>query len=129
MATLNSNDIESMTVIKDAAAASLYGSRAANGVIIITTKRGSAGKTKFNVKADWGMSDMAINYRPILNGVDRREILHLGLKNYMLNSGNLRKRLSLMRTARLIRMRLNRGRVILIGRMCFSEKVLIRIMK
>ena len=87
MATLNSNDIESMTVIKDAAAASLYGSRAANGVIIITTKRGSAGKTKFNVKADLGMSDMAINYRPILNGFDRREILHLGLKNYMLNSG------------------------------------------
>ena len=45
MATLNSNDIESMTVIKDAAAASLYGSRAANGVIVITTKKGSAGKT------------------------------------------------------------------------------------
>lgn len=40
MATLNSNDIESMTVIKDAAAASLYGSRAANGVIVITTKKG-----------------------------------------------------------------------------------------
>ena len=38
LATLNSNDIESITVIKDAAAASLYGSRAANGVIVITTK-------------------------------------------------------------------------------------------
>lgn len=87
LATLNSNDIESMTVIKDAAAASLYGSRAANGVIIITTKRGSAGKTQFNVKADWGMSDMAIDYRPILNGYERREILYLGLKNYMLNNG------------------------------------------
>ncbi len=87
MATLNSNDIESMTVIKDAAAASLYGSRAANGVIIITTKKGTAGKTKFNVKADWGMSDMAINYRPVLSGEDRREILHLGLQNFMLNQG------------------------------------------
>ncbi len=87
MATLNSNDIESMTVIKDAAAASLYGSRAANGVIIITTKKGTAGKTKFNVKADWGMSDMAINYRPVLSGEDRREILHLGLQNFMLNEG------------------------------------------
>jgi TonB-dependent SusC/RagA subfamily outer membrane receptor len=53
MATLNSNDIESMTVIKDAAAASLYGSRAANGVIVITTKKGSAGKTKIGVRADW----------------------------------------------------------------------------
>ena len=41
LATLNTNDIESITVIKDAAAASLYGSRAANGVIVITTKSGS----------------------------------------------------------------------------------------
>lgn len=87
MATLNSNDIESMTVIKDAAAASLYGSRAANGVIIITTKKGAAGKTRFNLKADWGMSNMAINYRPILNGADRREILHMGLENYAINAG------------------------------------------
>ena len=45
LSTLNSNDIESMTVIKDAAAASLYGSRAANGVIVITTKSGKKGKT------------------------------------------------------------------------------------
>lgn len=82
MSTLNSNDIESMTVIKDAAAASLYGSRAANGVIVITTKKGAAGKTKINLRADWGMSDMAIDYRPILNGADRREILHLGFVNY-----------------------------------------------
>ena len=44
LATLNSNDIESITVIKDAAAASLYGSRAANGVIVITTKSGKKGK-------------------------------------------------------------------------------------
>ena len=87
MATLNSNDIESMTVIKDAAAASLYGSRAANGVIVITTKKGAAGKTRFNVRSDWGFSNMAINYRPILNGADRREILHLGLKNYAMNQG------------------------------------------
>ena len=88
MATLNSNDIESMTVIKDAAAASLYGSRAANGVIVITTKKGASGKTKINLRADWGLSNMAIDYRPILNGEDRREILHLGLANYSLNNGN-----------------------------------------
>lgn len=87
LASLNSNDIESMTVIKDAAAASLYGSRAANGVIVITTKKGSAGKTKFTARADWGFSNMAVDYRPILNGQDRREILHLGLKNYALNGG------------------------------------------
>ncbi|MCS3118312.1 TonB-dependent receptor plug domain-containing protein [Bacteroides fragilis] len=57
LATLNSNDIESITVIKDAAAASLYGSRAANGVIVITTtKRGATGKTQFNFRSDWGFS-------------------------------------------------------------------------
>lgn len=87
LSTLNANDIENMTVIKDAAAASLYGSRAANGVIVITTKRGKAGKTKFNVKSDFGFSDMAINYRPTLNGDDRREILHLGLVNYATKNG------------------------------------------
>ena len=53
LSTINSNDIESMTVIKDAAAASLYGSRAANGVIVITTKKGASGKLKLNVRADW----------------------------------------------------------------------------
>lgn len=87
LSSLNSNDIESMTVIKDAAAASLYGSRAANGVIVITTKKGTAGKTKFTAKADWGFSNMAINYRPTLNGNDRRDILYLGLKNSALNEG------------------------------------------
>lgn len=87
LSTLNSNDIESMTVIKDAAAASLYGSRAANGVIVITTKKGAAGKTKFTARADWGFSNMAIDYRPTLNGAERREILHMGLKNYYLNNG------------------------------------------
>lgn len=84
LATLNSNDIESITVIKDAAAASLYGSRAANGVIVITTKSGGKGKTHVNFRSDWGVSNMAIDYRPILSGEARRELLELGLKNYAL---------------------------------------------
>jgi TonB-dependent SusC/RagA subfamily outer membrane receptor len=46
--TINPNDIESMSVLKDASATSLYGSRASNGVILITTKKGSKGKIKFN---------------------------------------------------------------------------------
>ena len=88
LSTLNSNDIESMTVIKDAAAASLYGSRAANGVIVITTKKGASGKSTFNFKSSLGFSDMAINYRPVLNGENRRELLSLGLKNeYMTRPG------------------------------------------
>ena len=51
--SLNTNDIESMQVLKDAASASIYGSRAANGVIIITTKKGKANEGK--VKVDFGM--------------------------------------------------------------------------
>lgn len=82
LAALNSNDIESITVIKDAAAASLYGSRAANGVIVITTKSGRKGKTQVNWRSDWGFSNMAIDYRPVLDGASRRELLTLGLKNY-----------------------------------------------
>ena len=85
LATLNSNDIESITVIKDAAAASLYGSRAANGVIVITTKKGSAGKTQFNFRSDWGFSNIAVNYRPTLKGDDRRELIKFGLKNYYMD--------------------------------------------
>ena len=85
LATLNSNDIESITVIKDAAAASLYGSRAANGVIVITTKRGATGKTQFNFRSDWGFSNIAVNYRPTLNGDDRRELIKFGLKNYYMD--------------------------------------------
>ena len=87
LSTINSNDIESITVIKDAAAASLYGSRAANGVIVITTKKGKAGKTKFSFKSDWGFSDMAVDYRPVLNGGDRRELLHHGFVNFFKNGG------------------------------------------
>ncbi|MCS3164510.1 TonB-dependent receptor plug domain-containing protein [Bacteroides fragilis] len=88
LSTINSNDIESMTVIKDAAAASLYGSRAANGVIVITTKKGASGKIETQCKGLTGDSlTRAIDYRPILNGEDRRDILYMGLKNYALNSG------------------------------------------
>ena len=56
MSTLNPNDIESITVLKDAAASSLYGSRAANGVILITTKRGKLGKPTVTFKASVGIT-------------------------------------------------------------------------
>ena len=51
MHELNGNDIESIQVLKDAASASIYGSRAANGVIIITTKKGKSGQVKVNLDA------------------------------------------------------------------------------
>lgn len=79
MSTINTNDIASITVIKDAAAASLYGSRAANGVIIITTKKGQQGKAKVSLQADWGFSDFAMEYRPVMNGQQRRDYIYDGL--------------------------------------------------
>ena len=79
MSTLNSSDIESITIIKDAAAASLYGSRAANGVVLITTKRGKSGKPAFSFKADFGSSDFAMDYRPIMGGEERRQYIYDGL--------------------------------------------------
>ena len=59
--TLNPDDIESITVLKDAAAASLYGSRAANGVILITTKRGKQGRTNISYSGEAGVSTMAVS--------------------------------------------------------------------
>ena len=59
--SINPEDIESMTVLKDAAAASLYGSRAANGVIIITTKRGKQGRTTVSYNGEVGVTSMADN--------------------------------------------------------------------
>jgi TonB-linked SusC/RagA family outer membrane protein len=56
MSTINPADIESITVLKDAAASSLYGSRAANGVIMITTKRGKLGRAVVNFKASVGIT-------------------------------------------------------------------------
>ena len=59
--SINPEDIASMTVLKDAASAALYGSRGANGVIIITTKQGqSDSKTTVNVKASFGGSNRAV---------------------------------------------------------------------
>lgn len=49
LADINFNDIESFEVLKDASAAAIYGARASNGVVLITTKSGRAGKTRFNV--------------------------------------------------------------------------------
>jgi TonB-linked SusC/RagA family outer membrane protein len=56
ISNLNTNDIESITVLKDASATALYGNRAANGVIMITTKRGRADRTQFEVRATQGFS-------------------------------------------------------------------------
>ena len=66
MHELNGNDIESIQVLKDAASASIYGSRAANGVIIITTKKGKEGQIKINFDASIAAS-MYTNKMEVLN--------------------------------------------------------------
>ncbi len=81
MSTINTSDIENIAVIKDAAAASLYGSRAANGVILITTKSGKKGKPVFTLKADAGFSDFAMDYRTVMDGQQRRDLMMEGLYN------------------------------------------------
>lgn len=85
MSTQNPSDIENITVIKDAAAASLYGSRAANGVILITTKKGSAGKAQVTLNVSGGFSNAAVDFRPTLNGDQRRDLLYEGLVNYAID--------------------------------------------
>ncbi|MFP4287730.1 MAG: SusC/RagA family TonB-linked outer membrane protein [Bacteroidales bacterium] len=58
LSDINPNDIESITVLKDASAAAIYGARATNGVILITTKRGTTQKTKINFTATYGWQDI-----------------------------------------------------------------------
>lgn len=80
---LNPDDIESMTVLKDAAATSIYGSRAANGVIIVTTKKGKAGRTQFNVSAEVGSNSPAYfnDNNKSLNSLQSQELLRESLIN------------------------------------------------
>ncbi|GGK61097.1 SusC/RagA family TonB-linked outer membrane protein [Rufibacter glacialis] len=66
LSSINPADIESIEILKDAAAASIYGSQAGNGVVIVTTKRGKSGATKVRVSAQHGISE-AYNPYEILN--------------------------------------------------------------
>lgn len=67
LATINANDIESVEVLKDAGAAGIYGSRGANGVILVTTKRGKLGRPTFNLSTKYGVSTYA-NKPKFVNG-------------------------------------------------------------
>lgn len=64
LATINPNDIESMTVLKDASATAIYGSRGSNGVILINTKKGTSGKLQINVAASSGLQEVPHKGRP-----------------------------------------------------------------
>jgi TonB-linked SusC/RagA family outer membrane protein len=88
LAGLNPNDIESISVLKDASAAALYGSRAANGVILITTRKGRPGKTKIGINSEVGFSDVSFvnDQSKPLTGAEYYELTHEGLVNAGLDS-------------------------------------------
>ena len=75
LSSINSNDIESITVLKDASATAAYGARGSNGVIVITTKKGSSGQAKFNFSATYGFQNNATEGLTPLNGEQREELL------------------------------------------------------
>ena len=75
---LNPNDIESIDVLKDASATALYGSRASNGVIVITTKKGKAGVSRVNVSASTAWSSMANQIDVFGADEFRRQVVAVG---------------------------------------------------
>lgn len=85
LAFLNPNDIESMEILKDAASAAIYGSQAANGVVIITTKKGKQGKAKFEFNAFSGetqpMKFLDILSGPEWYGMRRDAFINSGVAN------------------------------------------------
>ena len=87
IAAINPNDIESMTVLKDASAGALYGARGANGVVMITTKKGTD-KSNVNLKASWGMASRAIKRYNTVNQREYVELMYEALRNgYAFDSG------------------------------------------
>lgn len=85
---LNSNDIESITVLKDAASCALYGNRASNGVILITTKRGKGEKMAFNLKVNQGTYSRGVKEYKMLNAKEFMETSWLNLRNSRISAGD-----------------------------------------
>lgn len=89
LASLNPSDIESVTVLKDASATSIYGSRGANGVVLIQTRRGKAGETRVSFESYYGMQEISKRY-DLLNArqfatLSREAALNSGLRVYLGN--------------------------------------------
>ncbi len=79
-ATLNQGDFETLSILKDAAAASIYGSRAAGGVVVITTKKGRAGQTRFNYDFQYGRSQWPGSKLKLMSSAEKLQ--------YELDNGN-----------------------------------------
>ena len=86
--SINNADIESMTILKDAAANSLYGARGANGVVMITTKKGINGKTTVSLDAKWGINSRGVKaYKTIRDAGQYYEMFWEALKNANISTG------------------------------------------
>ncbi|MGC9344712.1 MAG: SusC/RagA family TonB-linked outer membrane protein, partial [Bacteroidales bacterium] len=85
MNTLNPEDIESVSILKDASAAAIYGSRGANGVIVITTKRGKEGKTQINFSAYTGITQIPKFY-DLMNADEYSDFSSAALDAFILNN-------------------------------------------
>lgn len=83
LASMNSNDIASVTVLKDASATAQYGARAANGVILITTKSGRSGAPKFNLSYETGFNEKAVEGEEVLSAAQWGELVNEGLVNVL----------------------------------------------
>lgn len=79
--SVNPQDIESLSVLKDAASAAIYGSRAANGVILITTKQGKAGKTKIEYSGYVSFESINKGMAPVSNYANYMELVNEGYQN------------------------------------------------
>lgn len=73
--SLNPGDIQSMEILKDASATAIYGSRGSNGVVLITTKSGEAGKTKISFNAWWSQSSIA-KHLDLMNAYDFAQVVN-----------------------------------------------------
>jgi TonB-dependent SusC/RagA subfamily outer membrane receptor len=84
---IHPQDIKTMQILKDAAATSVYGSRGANGVILITTKRGKSGETKVTYSEHYGVSEVtSVPYM-----MNREQYYNMRLESYRINSDNIFK--------------------------------------
>ena len=89
LADLNPNDVESIEILKDASAAAIYGSRAANGVVLITTKQGQSGKARININLSGGASEPS-RRREFLNAEEYVTLFRqtaVGAGRYDFNNG------------------------------------------
>ena len=89
LANLNPDDIESITVLKDASSSALYGSRAANGVIVVTTKKGKQGRTTFEVKVTQGMSMRGISEYDRVNAYQYVPLAWEAMRNGFVSANNM----------------------------------------